>query len=95
MSRKCIVSGTKLQFGNNVSHSNRKTRRKFLPNVREVSVWSEALKRFMRFNVNTKGIRTLDKNGGLDKWLIDSSASKLTPEAKKLKRMVEKASKPA
>lgn len=92
MSRECIITGARLQFGNNVSHSNRKTRRAFLPNIKQLDVWSDRLKRKVRVNISAHGIRTLEHNGGLDAFLLGASSSKLTEGAKKLKSRIEKVS---
>ncbi len=91
MSRECTITGTRLQFGNSVSHSNRKTRRSFLPNIKKLDVWSDALKQKIRMNISAYGIRTLEHNGGLDAFLLGSSNSKLTACARKIKSRIEKA----
>lgn len=91
MSRKCQVTGKKVMFGNNVSHSHRKTRRTFLPNIQDTSVFSEALGELVRIRVSTAGLRTLDHKGGLDQFLIDTPKSKLDPELHCVKAKVEKA----
>lgn len=90
MSRECAITGTRLQFGNNVSHSNRKTRRTFLPNIKKLDVWSDALKEKVRINISARGIRTLEHNGGLDAFLLGSSNSKLTACARRIKARIEK-----
>lgn len=91
MSRTCFVSGAKLQFGNNVSHSNRKTRRTFMLNIRKVRVLSELLGRKVAMKVTAAGLRTIEHNGGLDNYLLKTPATRLTEEARKLKKLVEKA----
>ena len=91
MSRECTITGTRLQFGNNVSHSNRKTRRAFLPNIKQLDVWSDKLRQKVRMNISAHGIRTLEHNGGLDAFLLGTSSSKLTTAARKLKSRIEKA----
>lgn len=89
MSKKCSLTGRKAQFGNNVSHSKRKTRRKFLPNIQNSTFISEYLGK-VTLKVTTRTIRTIDFKGGIDKFLINSSARKLTDEAVKLKRKIKK-----
>ncbi len=91
MARRCILTGKKPQSGNNVSHSQRKTRRRFLPNVQNVSLRSDALKENVSLKVTVSTIRTVEHNGGLDNYLLTTSSRKLTTEAVKLKRRVVKA----
>ena len=89
MSKKCSLTGRKAQFGNNVSHSKRKTRRKFLPNIQNSTFISEYLGK-VTLKVTTRTIRTIDFKGGIDQFLINSSTRKLTDEAIKLKRKIKK-----
>ena len=63
MSRVCQVTGKRVQTGNNVSHANNKTRRRFLPNLQHHRFWVESEKRFVRLRVSTKGMRIIDKRG--------------------------------
>ena len=63
MSRVCQVTGTRPQSGNNVSHANNKTRRRFLPNIQQHRFWLESEKRFVKLKVSTKGMRIIDKLG--------------------------------
>lgn len=91
MSRRCIVTGKGVMSGNNVSHAQNKTRRKFLPNIQDVRVYSEALKRRFKIRVSTEGLRTLDHKGGFDGWLLDTSPSKLDPALRPVRKQVEKA----
>ena len=63
MSKICQVTGKKPQFGNNVSHSNVKTKRKFLPNIHYHRFWVKSENRFVRLRVSTKGMRIIDKKG--------------------------------
>lgn len=90
MSRVCELTGTDVLSGNNVSHSNRKTRRKFRPNLRSCSFYSEALRVFIKLRVNMRGLRTVDKHGGLDNFLMDVKQDQLSERAKKIKRAIEK-----
>ncbi len=73
MSRVCQVTGKRPQSGNNVSHANNRTRRRFLPNLHYKRFWVESEKRYVRLRVSHKGIRTIDKHG-IDKVLADLRA---------------------
>ncbi|MBF2720294.1 50S ribosomal protein L28 [Psychrobacter sp. NZS113] len=73
MSRVCQVTGKRPMVGNNVSHANNKTRRRFLPNLHHHRFWVESENRFVRLRVSTKGMRTIDKLG-IDKVLADMRA---------------------
>ncbi|MCQ2913893.1 MAG: 50S ribosomal protein L28 [Alphaproteobacteria bacterium] len=88
MSRRCIITGTGVQTGNNVSHANNKTRRRFLPNLQVVSLLSEALGKTVALRVSTRGLRTIEANGGLDAFLISTPNSRLSYDAKCLKKSV-------
>ncbi len=91
MSKRCPLTGKTIQFGNNVSHSQRKTRRRFNPNMQEISVISEALGQTVKIKMPVSTLRTIEHNGGLDNYLINTSSLKLTPEAAALKRQIKKA----
>jgi len=91
MSRKCDLTGIGVMVGNNVSHSNRRTRRRFMPNLQQVHLLSEALKRSFPMRITAATLRSVDHNGGLDKFLVTSKAHKLTPLGQKLRREVKKA----
>lgn len=73
MSRVCQITGKRPVAGNNVSHANNKTRRRFLPNVHSHRFWLESEKRFVKLRVSTKGLRIIDKNG-IDKVVADLRA---------------------
>ena len=90
MARVCSVSGKKPHFGNNVSHANNKTRRRFLPNLQVISLLSDALGT-VRLRLSTRAIRTVEHNGGLDAFLLGQNDSKLTAEGLDLKRRLVKA----
>lgn len=94
MSRRCSVTGKGVLTGNNVSHAKNKTRRRFLPNLQIVSFISETLGR-VRLRVSTRAIRTIEKNGGLDAYLSNTSRLKLAPEALKLKSRLARAKQTA
>jgi large subunit ribosomal protein L28 len=73
MSRVCQVTGKRPSYGNNVSHANNKTRRRWLPNLHTHRLWLESEKRFVRLRVSTRGLRTIDQLG-LDKVVADLRA---------------------
>jgi large subunit ribosomal protein L28 len=91
MARRCSITGKGVQVGNNVSHANNKTKRRFLPNLQEQSLLSDALGVSVRLRLSTNALRTVEKNGGLDAFLLANSDRKLTAEARRLKRRVEAA----
>lgn len=91
MSRRCVITGKGVLTGNNVSHANNKTRRRFLPNLQESSFWSEILAAPVKLRLSTNGIRTVEHNGGLDAFLLGTPDRKLTVDAVALKRRVERA----
>lgn len=92
MSRKCAVTGKKPMVGNNVSHSNRKTKRRFLPNIQETGLYSETLKKVVRLKISANGLRTIDKKGGIDAFVMGTAKTKLEPELRVLRAQIEKAS---
>jgi len=91
MSRRCFITGKGVQVGNNVSHANNKTKRRFLPNLQVTSVLSDALGYGVRLRLSTRAIRTIEHNGGLDAYLLDTPDAKLTPNARRLKRRIAQA----
>lgn len=91
MSRRCVITGKAVQSGNNVSHANNKTRRRFLPNIQDTSLLSDALGQSVRLKVSTRGIKTIEHNGGLDSYLLSSNDSKLSEDALRLKRRIQRA----
>jgi large subunit ribosomal protein L28 len=88
MSRRCEITGKGVLSGNNVSHANNKTRRRFLPNLQVASLLSDALGQSIRLRLSTRAIRTIEHNGGIDAFLLSTNASKLTPRGQELKRKV-------
>ena len=90
MARKCGITGKGVQVGHNVSHSNIKTKRRFLPNLQQVSVLSDTLGA-VRLRITTAAIRTIEHKGGIDAFLRDTPDRKLSPEIRRLKRRVERA----
>ncbi len=91
MSRRCELTGKAPMVGNNVSHANNKTRRRFLPNLNEVSLTSEALEQTHRFRISAAALRSVDHRGGLDAFLAKADDADLSPKALKLKREIAKA----
>ncbi len=91
MSRRCEITGKGVLAGNNVSHANNKTRRRFLPNLQESSLLSDALGSSVRLRLSTRAIRTIEHNGGIDAYLLGTSDSRLLPGVLALKRRIEKA----
>jgi len=91
MSRHCQITGKGVLSGNNVSHANNKTRRRFLPNLQEISLLSDALGSSVRMRLSTRAIRTVEHNGGIDAFLLSTSNAKLPADALTLKRRVLRA----
>jgi large subunit ribosomal protein L28 len=91
MARRCAVTGKGVQTGNNVSHSNIKSKRRFLPNLQVTSLMSESLNRTVRVRLSTHGLRTVEHKGGIDAFLMATANTKLSPELRKIKRLVQKA----
>lgn len=90
MAKKCDIAGIGPQSGNNVSHANNRTRRRFLPNLNNVSLLSETLGKIFKLKICSKTLRSIEHNGGLDAYLETTSNTKLTEEAKKIKRTIAK-----
>ena len=90
MSKKCELTGKKAMSGNNVSHAKNRTKRKFLPNLNNVTLTSEVLGRDFQLKVSASALRTIDKVGGLDPFLKKSADDKLSPNAIKIKKDIKK-----
>jgi large subunit ribosomal protein L28 len=90
MARRCELTGKAVQTGHLVSHSNRKTKRRFLPNLCSVSLQSEALKRTVRMRVSAHALRSVEHRGGLDAFLVKAAEDELSQGARLLKREIEK-----
>ena len=88
MSRQCELSGKGVMTGNNVSHAKNRTRRRFLPNLCNVSLASEKLNQTVRFRVSAHALRSVEHVGGLDNFLIKAKDSKLSIKARKLKKRI-------
>ena len=91
MSRRCELTGKGPMVGNNVSHANNKTKRRFLPNLNDVSLMSETLGRTFKLRVSSAALRTLDARGGLDTFLAKAKEVELSPAALKIKKDIAKA----
>jgi large subunit ribosomal protein L28 len=90
MSRRCDLTGKSVLVGNKVSHSNRKTKRRFLPNLLNVTMMSDALGRSVRLKVSANALKTVDHRGGLDAFLLHAKNDLLAPKVRDLKRAIEK-----
>ena len=90
MSRRCELTGKGVQSGNNVSHANNKTRRRFLPNLNEVTLISDLLGRSVRVRVSAHGLKSVDHNGGLDQYLLKVGDDLLSAKMVKMKRQIAK-----
>jgi large subunit ribosomal protein L28 len=96
MSRRCELTGKGAQTGHKVSHSNRKTKRRFLPNLCNVTLQSEILAQSVRLRVSANALKSVDHRGGLDAFLLKSKDEELSPRALEIKRqIVKKAAAPA
>jgi large subunit ribosomal protein L28 len=91
MSRRCELTGKGVMTGNNVSHANNKTKRRFLPNLNEVSLTSETLGQTHRFKISAAALRSVDHRGGLDAFLAKAGDDTLSARALKLKRDIARA----
>jgi large subunit ribosomal protein L28 len=90
MARRCDVTGKGVQTGNNVSHAHNKTRRRYLPNVQKMTLFSDAIGK-VPLKITADALRSIEHKGGLDSYLLNASNLKLTPEALKLKNRIKKA----
>lgn len=91
MARRCELTGKGVLAGNNVSHAHNRTRRRFLPNLCNVSLMSETLGRPLRVKVSANALRTVEHRGGIDRFLAKAKNSELSLKARRFKRQVEKA----
>jgi large subunit ribosomal protein L28 len=90
MARRCDFTGKGVQTGNNVSHANNKTRRRYLPNMQKGSFVSEILGEVIQVRLTARGIRTIEHNGGLDSFLMSTADRNLGPDALKIKSRIKK-----
>ncbi|MEM6972256.1 MAG: 50S ribosomal protein L28 [Pseudomonadota bacterium] len=91
MARRCELTGKGVLTGNKVSHSNIKTRRRYLPNLNHVTLQSEVLGRSFRFRVAASALRTVEHRGGLDAFLAKARDTELSPRALQVKKQVTEA----
>ena len=91
MSRRCALTGKGVQTGNNVSHAHNKTRRRYLPNLQQVSLMSDALGRLVSLRVSVAAIRTVEHKGGLDAFLLGARDGDLNIEMRRLKKQIKNA----
>jgi large subunit ribosomal protein L28 len=89
MARRCSLTGKGVQTGNNVSHANNKTRRRFLPNIRSRRLYSEALGEAFRLKIAASTLRTIEKKGGLDAFLLDVPAAGLDRDMVRLRERIQ------
>ena len=90
MSRRCELTGKGVMAGNNVSHAKNRTKRKFLPNLNNVSLVSEALGRSFKFKISASALRSVDRKGGLDPFLLKAKENELSSSALKVKKDINK-----
>ena len=90
MSWRCELTGKSRQIGHKVSHSNRKTKRRFMPNLLNVTMMSDALGRSVRLRVSANALKTVDHRGGLDAFLMKAKDDELAPKVLALKRQIKK-----
>ena len=91
MARRCAITGKGVLTGNNVSHANNRTRRRFLPNLQEASLLSDALGHPVRMRVSMNGLKTIEHNGGIDAYLLSIADTKLSAEARRVKKSIVRA----
>lgn len=91
MSRRCSISGKGVMTGNNVSHAHNKTRRRFLPNLQVVSMMSEVLDTTVQMRIAMSTLRSIEKRGGLDAYLLSAKDVDLADEGIKIKKRIKKA----
>ena len=93
MSKICEISGKKAMTGNNVSHANNRTKRRFLPNLQNVKFFSKTLNKSLTLNISVRAMRSVEKNGGLDSYLVKTSNRNLASPALKIKKQILKINK--
>ena len=90
MARKCGITGKGVQVGHNVSHSNIKTKRRFMPNLLNVTLISDTLGRSVRLRISAHALKSVDHRGGFDAYLMQAADAELSPRARALKREIKK-----
>jgi len=91
MARRCPLTGKGIQSGHNVSHANNKTKRRFMPNLQQASLVSDALGGVVHIRLSVNSLRTVEHNGGIDAYLLGIADTRLSDEARRLKKRIEKA----
>jgi len=91
MSRRCELTGKGVLVGNNVSHANNKSKRRFLPNLQEASILSDALGREVRLRISRQAQRSIDHSGGFDSYIVRLEDESLSVRARRLKRDISAA----
>lgn len=95
MSRRCELTSKGVMTGNNVSHAKNRSRRRFLPNLNDVTLMSEALGRGFKLRISASALRTVDHRGGLDAFLAKAKDEELSDKALKIKKNIAKAAETA
>lgn len=95
MSRRCELTGKGVMSGNNVSHANNKNRRRFLPNLVDVTLMSESLNQRFRLRICAQALRTVEHRGGLDAFLAKAKTSELSANAQNIKKQIARAGEAA
>lgn len=90
MARRCGVTGKGVMCGHNVSHANNKSGRKFLPNLQKASMLSDALGQMVRLRLSVNAIRSIERNGGLDAYLLKANNTTLSPTFKRIKARIQR-----
>jgi large subunit ribosomal protein L28 len=90
MARRCELTGKAVQTGNKVSHANNKSRRRFLPNLNEVTLTSEALGQSVKLRITSHALRSVEHRGGLDAFLAKAKDTELSARARRIKKTIEK-----
>ena len=93
MVKKCSITKKKPMTGNNVSHANNRTKRRFIPNLQNVKLYSGTLQKYINLNITIRTMKTVEKNGGLDSYLIKTSNKNLAETAIKIKKQILKNNK--
>lgn len=88
MSKKCSITNKKPMFGNNVSKAINKTKRKFIPNLQNISFYSDKLDKMVKLKVTTRGIKAVEHNGGIDNYVLKLKSKKHTKETLALKKIL-------
>jgi large subunit ribosomal protein L28 len=95
MSRRCELTGIGPMVGNNVSHANNRSRRRFLPNLQVVTLISDTLGRSFKLRISSKALRSVDHRGGFDQFIAKAKDEVLSDTARKIKKEIAKAQAPA